>query len=173
MSRYIFREIAKEEIPQMFDMIIERMRWMDEVGIRQWNVTGYTEVYPMEYYEGKRLKGENFALIDTQTGRVVCAGVMKSRDDRGRWKDVIDVENQDDSAVYLHHLVTRLDAKGSGIIFIEFAEKLAKERGKKFFRLDSAVGNMKLEKYYDAQGYYPVGECVDGLYHGVLREKKL
>ena len=172
MSKYIFREIAQDEVPEMFQMILDRMKWMDEVGIRQWNVTKYDVVYPMAYYEGKRQKGENFVLVDTEKKQIVCAGVMKDKDDRGRWADVLKGA-PDEGAVYLHHLVTRLDAKGSGIIFIEFAEKLAKERGKKYFRLDSAVGNEKLRNYYEPQGYFPVGTCVDGLYHGILREKKL
>lgn len=172
MSKYIFREIEKDEVSEMFQMVLDRMKWMDEVGIRQWNVTGYDKVYPMSYYEGKRQKGENFVLIDTEKNQIVCAGVMKDKDDRGRWADVLKGA-PDEGAVYLHHLVTRLDAKGSGIIFIEFAEKLAKERGKKYFRLDSAVGNVNLENYYTKQDYYPVGYCNDGLYHGVLREKKL
>ncbi len=172
MSKYIFREIEKNEIPEMFEMVLARMRWMDEVGIKQWNVTKYDECYPMDYYESKRQKGEAFVLIDTEKNRIVCAGVMKEKDDRGRWADVLKGAH-DEGAVYLHHLVTRLDAKGSGMIFIEFAEKLARERGKKYFRLDSAVGNTKLEKYYTQQGYYPVGKCIDRLYHGVLREKKL
>ena len=172
MSKYIFREIAKDEISEMFQMVLDRMKWMDEVGIKQWNVTKYDECYPMEYYEGKRQKGENFVLIDTEKNQIVCAGVIKDKDDRGRWADVLNGE-PDEGAVYLHHLVTRLDAKGSGIIFIEFAEQLAREKGKKYFRLDSAVGNEKLERYYTVQGYYPVGTCVDRLYSGVLREKKL
>ncbi|MBR5773496.1 MAG: hypothetical protein IKY44_01465 [Clostridia bacterium] len=172
MSKYIFREIEQHEIPEMFEMVLARMRWMDEVGIRQWNVTKYDEVYPMSYYEGKRQKGENFVLVDTEKNQIVCAGVIKDKDDRGRWADVLQGE-PDEGAVYLHHLVTRLDAKGSGIVYIEFAEKLARERGKKFFRLDSAVGNVNLERYYTMQDYYPVGQCVDGLYHGILREKKL
>ncbi|MBR6558969.1 MAG: hypothetical protein IKT70_08160 [Clostridia bacterium] len=47
------------------------------------------------------------------------------------------------------------------------------QNGIKFFRLDSAVGNDKLEKYYSDMGFTPAGVCVDGLYTGVLRQKKL
>ena len=43
---YIFREITKEEIPQMFWLILQRMKWMDEKGIKQWNVTNFDKVYP-------------------------------------------------------------------------------------------------------------------------------
>ena len=40
-------------------------------------------------------------------------------------------------------------------------------------RLDSAIGNKNLENYYASRGYRSAGFCKDGLYEGVLREKKL
>ena len=55
---YIFRKIKKEELPTFFDIILSRMKWMDEVGIKQWNVTRYDEVYPLSYYEEKRQAGQ-------------------------------------------------------------------------------------------------------------------
>ncbi|MBR6558968.1 MAG: hypothetical protein IKT70_08155 [Clostridia bacterium] len=36
---YLFRRIKDSEIQLMFEMILSRMRWMDEVGIEQWNKT--------------------------------------------------------------------------------------------------------------------------------------
>ena len=45
-EKYIFREIEKEEVPQMFSMILQRMEWMDKKGIEQWNVTNYEYIYP-------------------------------------------------------------------------------------------------------------------------------
>lgn len=44
-NTYIFRKIKKEEIPQMFHLVQERIKWMDKNGIRQWNVTNYAEVF--------------------------------------------------------------------------------------------------------------------------------
>ena len=40
-------------------------------------------------------------------------------------------------------------------------------------RLDSAVGNKTLETYYTSRGYVEAGRCKDGLYEGILRQKKL
>ena len=45
-NTYIFRKIKKEEIPQMFHLVQERIKWMDKNGIRQWYVTNYAEVFP-------------------------------------------------------------------------------------------------------------------------------
>jgi hypothetical protein len=40
-------------------------------------------------------------------------------------------------------------------------------------RLDSAVGNKNLERFYASRGYVEAGTCKDGLYEGILRQKKL
>ena len=57
--------------------------------------------------------------------------------------------------------------------FLEKAEEYTASRGKQYLRLDSAVGNKTLEDYYESRGYRTVGTCVDGLYEGILRQKKL
>ena len=45
--------------------------------------------------------------------------------------------------------------------------------GKRYMRLDSAVGNKTLEVYYTSRGYVEAGFCKDGLYEGILRQKEL
>ena len=161
---YIFRQIKKEELPVFFDIILSRMKWMDEVGIKQWNVTKYDEVYPLSYYDEKRQAGQLFVLESKETGEIVCGAVLKEHDER--WED-------DPPAIYLRNFATRLDAKGVGLIFMECAESYAAEIGKEYFRLDSADDNLPLAKYYENLGYVPVGKCVDGMYTGILKQKKL
>jgi hypothetical protein len=163
-KRYIFREIKKEEIPDMFELILERMRWMDEKGIRQWNVTKYDEVYPMGYYEEKRIRGEVFVLVEEITNQIVAAGVLRNEDER--WQEKA-------NAFYLHNFATKIGEAGVGKIYIAHAERYTKEQGKAYLRLDSAIDNEKLTKYYEEQGYLPVGTCIDGMYEGILREKKV
>lgn len=165
---YIFRPVKKEEIPVMFDIIQSRVRWMDEVGIKQWNVTDYAAVYPLEYFEYHRQKGETFALCENN-GEIIACAVMKKEDDR--WEHIPDYK--DKKALYLHNFAVRLDKKGTGKIFLEKAEKYAADNGYECFRLDSADDNKKLEAYYSEKGYIPRGICVDGLYSGILREKIL
>ncbi len=161
---YRFREIRQDEIPVMFDMIAQRIRWMDEQGIHQWNETAYETVYPLSYYEEKRQLGEVFVLEEIATGQVVCAAVLKEEDDR--WPD-------DEDAVFVHNLVTRLDKKGVGRLFLHQAEAYARQKGKPYFRLDSAIDNHPLTRYYEQLGFEAVGTCVDGQYIGTLRQKKL
>ena len=59
---YIFRKAKKEEIPVVFEIIGKRVKWMDKVGIKQWNTTNYAEVYPLSYFEEKRQNDECFLL---------------------------------------------------------------------------------------------------------------
>ena len=166
MSRYTFRRAEKHEVPAVFDLIMARVRWMDDVGIRQWNVTDYAGCYPLSHYEAARQRGDLFVLTD-EAGIAACAVL---RQDDERWPEAMQAA---EPAFYLHHLATRLGAKGAGRIFLQMAEAHAATQGKTRFRLDSADDNAFLADYYTAQGYVPVGTCVDGLYTGILREKAL
>lgn len=161
---YIFRQATKQEIPVIFALIMGRVAWMDVVGIRQWNTTKYDERYPLDYYEQRRQLEELFVLEERATGEIVCVGALFHEDER--WPDP-------DSAFYLHHLASRVDKKGTGSIFLQLAEDYTSSMGKRYMRLDSAVGNKTLEAYYSARGYVEAGFCKDGLYEGILRQKRL
>ena len=163
-DKYIFRQATREEIGEIFALIMRRVAWMDEVGIRQWNVTKYDQRYPVDYYEMRRQKDELFVLEDGETGKLLCVGALLHED--VRWPDAT-------SAYYLHHLASDPEAKGSGSVFLHLAEQYTAGQGKMYMRLDSAIGNKTLEHYYVSRGYTEVGFCKDGLYEGVLRQKKL
>lgn len=163
-NKYTFRKITKAEIPVMLHLILQRMKWMDEKGLKQWNVTKYDEVYPQSYFEERRQEGQVFVLEDKGTNEVVCAAVLKEHD--ARWET-------DEPSLYLRNFASKIGAKGVGLVFMKYAEEHAKKIGKQYFRLDSPEGNETLAKYYEKQGYSTVGECEDGLYKGILRQKLL
>lgn len=199
----------------MFRLIMGRVAWMDEVGIRQWNITKYDECYPPEYYAEHAAAGRIFCLEDAEfavgragrtgdadcagnanradgadcaDGRIVAVGLLLEEDER--WPDSSSADAPDSDgmpgkdetgrgvpaadAYYLHHFATAVGApKGVGGTFLEELERYAAEQGKAWFRLDSADDNETLEAYYTSRGYEPAGTCVDGLYTGILRQKKL
>lgn len=161
-SQYIFRQAKSWEIQAVFDLIMERVAWMDRVGIHQWNDTKYDERYPLSYYEQKAKNGELFVLEDG--GEFLCVGALFRED--ARWPESA-------KALYLHHFAASVDRKGIGSLFLQEAEKYAKGQGMEYMRLDSAIGNQNLEKYYTSRGYTECGRCEDGLYKGILRQKKL
>ena len=165
----------------MFRLIMGRVAWMDEVGIRQWNVTKYDECYPESYYREHAAAGRIFCLEDeagSVEGRIVAVGLLLEEDER--WPDGMPGTDETGrkvhaaDAYYLHHFATAVGApKGVGGTFLEELERYAAEQGKTWFRLDSADDNETLERYYTSRGYAPAGTCVDGLYTGILRQKKL
>lgn len=163
-EKYLFRQATEDDIVEVFALIMRRVAWMDRVGIQQWNVTKYDECYPLSYYEQRRQQQELFVLEDTSTGRIVSVGALFHED--ARWPDTA-------SAFYLHHLAAELDAKGTGSVFLQKAEKYTAALGKQYLRLDSAVDNPVLEDYYTSRGYREAGRCTDGLYEGILRQKQL
>lgn len=48
---YILQKAAKSELEEIYGLYQARIHWMDEHGVRQWNVTGYLEMYPVSYFE--------------------------------------------------------------------------------------------------------------------------
>ena len=163
MGSYLFRRLGPTDAPQVFGLIVKRIEWMDQKGISQWNDTGYLEAYPLSYYESEAREGRLYGLC-ADDGRIVCAAVLLDNDER--WDD-------NAPAVYLHNFVSMVEAGGAGTVFLEMAEADARQKGKIYFRLDSADDNTALAAYYTAHGFVPAGTCADGPYKGILRQKKL
>lgn len=161
---FLFRPAEANEVQAVFDLIMRRVAWMDTVGIHQWNTTKYDERYPLSYYEEKRQAEELFLLENTETGEILAVGALFHEDER--WPEQA-------NARYLHHLASEVGKKGAGSIFLSEAERYAAKTGAEYLRLDSAVGNIVLEQYYTSRGYVEAGRCEDGLYYGILRQKKL
>lgn len=132
---------------------------MDEVGIRQWNVYAYWEVFPRTYYAEAIARGELDVL---RRGDALAAAVVLPRED-SFWSDDI-------PAYYIHNLVTDRSFPGAGRILLEHCMTLARRDGKKVLRLDCARDNDALNAYYDCFGFRPVGTVTDGPYEGTLRE---
>ena len=163
-KEYIFRKASADEVQEVFSMVLGRMAWMDSRGIRQWNVTGYVERFPLEYYQ-QRQKEDSLYVLTTADGRIVCVGVLIEED--FRWG------SDKAPALYLHNFASDSSEKGCGSVYLEEAEKLAFSMGKDYMRLDCARDNSFLNGYYSLRGYEMAGECVHGLYEGYLRQKPL
>ena len=128
MKERKFIKLPPEKAPQMFDLVLERMKWMDEKGIEQWNVMGYDEVYPLSYYEQKCSEGRAFAL-ENKDGAILCAAVLLEHDSR---------LSDDAPAIYVHNLVSKVGAGDVGAEFLRRAGEYALSINKKYLRLDSS-----------------------------------
>ena len=162
---YELRHARKEELPAIFDLYAARVRWMDEVGIRQWNVTDYLRAYPIEYYADMQ-EQELLYVLEGEVGAISGAVVLLPQDER--WD-----EYAQKRAWYVHNLVSAVGVCGVGSVILRQAEELAKAGGMQAMRLDCAEDNARLNGWYEAQGYLPCGACTDGPYRGILREKAL
>ena len=159
----MFRSAKVEEVRSVYSLVVKHVHWMDDVGIRQWNVTNYLEAYPLEYYEEQQAAGRLYVLANRE---IVGAVVLLEADER--WND-----RADDSAYYVHNLATDPDVKGAGREILKAIEQLAVEQEKRYIRLDCATDNTFLNSYYSSMGYQFAGTCEEGLYKGNRREKEI
>ena len=166
MNKYIFQKAQIEEIEDIFRLYIERIHWMDIKRIRQWNVTGYLESYPIDYYREQCSLGNLYVLKNTEDNSLAGAVVLYQHDER--WSD-----RDESPAYYIHNLVTHPNIKGVGRLLIAATERLGIEHRKRFVRLDCSVDNSFLNDYYASKGYCEAGVCEEDLYRGIRREKEL
>ena len=147
----------------MFDLIVQRIRWMDENDIHQWNDTKYDVAYPLEHYEEACTNGAAYGLFAGDV--LACAALLLEEDEFWPEDDV--------NALYVHAFASKGDYPGVGAAFLRKAEDYARALGEDYLRLDSQKDNEKLARYYQSQGFVAMGDCEDGLYIGTLRQKKL
>ena len=160
---YIFKEASYEHLEAIYDLINMRINWMNEVGIKQWNVTDYWGRYPEEYYQHLIDIHELYILLEDD--KLLAMAALFTSDIR--WP------NNDIDAFYVHHLATNPGDKGIGRVMLKEIENYAKTIKKVAIRLDCATNNPTLNTYYESQGYIYKGTCKDRLYEGNRREKLL
>lgn len=162
--KHTFRLAEPSDIDAVFQLYKKRIQWMDEKGIRQWNVTGYLDAYPIDYYRTQQSLGKLYVLEENST--IIGAVVLLQEDDR--WREESNVP-----AFYIHNLVADTEARGGGKEILLEVERIARQRGKRFIRLDCARDNGFLNTYYSSLGYVLAGTCQEGTYIGNRREKAL
>ena len=138
---------------------------MDRKGINQWNKNHYRERYPDSYYVQTAEKGQLYVLADKESGRIMAGAVLLTDD--YRWGE------SDDTAYYVHNLVSDIDVKEAGKEIVCQIENHARNLGMRYVRLDCIVGNQRLNTWYENLGYEYVRTITDGEYQGNLREKEL
>lgn len=159
---YQLQKARPQDVPVIFEMILERDQWMKEKGITQWQDTHYLDVFPLSYYQQEQEKGNLFVLTDNKHNMIASAVV---NDYDSNWHD-------DKLALYIHCFVSRLNSQG-GSYFLKYIEDYARQLGKHYIRLDSMTSNQLLAQYYQKHGFIAVGECEEGLYQGTLRQKAI
>lgn len=161
----VFQRASECDVPHIYALIRTRIVWMDERGLEGWNKTGYLNRYPESYFFKKCRAGELYVLRGTENA---LHGAVTLLTEDKRWDGLPPAH-----AIYLHNLVSAPDAHGAGRTILHDVEILARETGKEALRLDCICNNKALNYFYECAGYLACGECADGSYHGILREKRL
>ena len=164
--RYSFIKAHEEDVQDVYGLIATRVKWMDDNNIIQWNTTDYLNVYPLTYYQQHQREGRLFKMVNSDTGRLL--GVMVLVDVDTRWPGYEAMDS-----FFVHNFATVPGENGIGSLMLKEAENYAIINGKSYLRLDCPSHSQILNAYYEAKGYIHVGSCVDGLYRGKLREKRL
>lgn len=163
---YLFRRATETDIIPVFQLYKNRVQWMEEKGLHQWNKTDYLNVYPINYYQKQSMYGNLYVLENKLSAKIAGAVVLLHTDER--WN-----HHSSENAYYIHNLVTDIYEHNIGKKILLEIEHLAIMDGKSFVRLDCAENNAFLNDYYASMGYLAVDRCHDGLYVGITREKKL
>jgi len=159
-----FGPAVPEDAEEIFGLIRQRLAWMEERGIRQWQADTYWEIFPPSHYYDAIAQGRLMVLRVSEGGPILSAGVLASEDHL--WPD-------GGKAFYLHNFVTALSAPGAGSLFLRHCEDYARSCGKDALRLDCDAANQPLNDYYARQGYEPRGTLMNGDDLGRRWEKRL
>lgn len=68
---YQFRAAEPEDVDDIIGIIQERIDWMDEKNLYQWNRTNYMQRYPREYFLGRIASHEFYLAVDPEGKRSV------------------------------------------------------------------------------------------------------
>lgn len=146
-----------------YELIRERMDWMERNQIHQWVKGEYDKAYPESYFADKAAAHQLVGIeLD---GRLIATAVILDKD--SRWGETTD------KAIYIHCLAGSTSFPGAGRCLIERIEGYAKKQGYQYARLDSIRTSKRLFGYYASLGYIKVGEGEEPYYRFNLYQKEL
>ena len=148
---------------QAYELIQERMDWMEQNHIHQWVRGEYDKAYPESYF---LVKAEAHQIVGLEEdGELLASAVILNEDPR--WG------KRGDKALYIHCLAGNPAVHGAGRLLLKRIEEYAKENGYQYTRLDSMRTSSKLYAYYTNLGYAKVGEGAEPYYQFNLYQKEL
>ena len=162
----IFGMATETDVNDFVSLIDKRIEWMEQNGIKQWNLFGYKQRYFFAYFKREADLGHMYVLKDNDS-RIIAGAVLLESDPRWQQND------PQKPSLYVHNFASLLCVKGAGKELLRRIEFLALQKKKVCVRLDVIISNDKLNSCYNDMGYYLIGTIVEGEYHGNLREKTL
>lgn len=125
-------------------------KWLEETGrnpSKWWQSKNLHREFLLQY-----AKPQEFyvALVDRRPAAAAIFQLSQSAQD---WQSVDG--NKPQEALYIHWLCVHRDFRGKNMskVMVDFAEKLAKEKGVELLRADTSADQMKLRKIYEDLGF--------------------
>lgn len=162
-EKYTLRLASKKDIYDVINLIKERIDWMDEKGIKQWNKTNYLSSYPMSYFEDLVDDDLLYVLVDPNN---IVVGAMALLEYDPRWPGYND-------ALFVHNLVSKKGIPNLGKVMINKAIMVATSMHKKYLRLDASSDNQRLNHYYQEIGFEYIDSFDEGDYSGNLLARRI
>ena len=165
MEEWQFMQALPQDLNAILGLIRQRIAWMDQKGLEQWNKTDYFSAFPPDYFAQAIREGHIYVLCTKEPRRVI--GLISLKEEDSYWP----TDNK--NCCYMHNLATNAAFPGAGRALLGHCEEQARRWGKEYLRLDCQRDNNKLNQYYENLGFMPVGTVEDAPYYGIRREKKL
>lgn len=162
MNEVTFEKAKENEIKDILLILNDRCTWLEKNNIKQWNKDYYLKKYNYDYFLGQ-INSENDLYIAKINNIVIGVFLLKYKD--------IDYWNDTEDAIYIHHLATKINRQGLGKIILKYIEEIALEKKLKYIRLDCVSDNLKLNKYYQENGFKLKKNGIDYNYYYNLYEK--
>ena len=160
-QKCVFRAARVGEGKLAFELISQRVTWMEQRGISQWPREHYLQVFNQDYFEAAAKQGQLWFL--EQDGCPAACAVLLEEDERWGYDK--------QPSWYVHNLASLSTCPGAGALFLTLTEREAARRGKRYVRLDCLTGARKLNAYYRQKGYRFAGYWKQPQYRGNLRQK--
>jgi ribosomal protein S18 acetylase RimI-like enzyme len=147
----LIRPAEEPDLPALFELIDQANTY--SLGMSpepQWGLVDFARDQLRQLVRD----GHCFVACDAE-GRIV-ASVSVDDEDTYAW----DERGTDGEAVYFHKLMRspELAPKGTAVALLEYIERLARERGKRYIRADVKANQVRLLAYYLALGFINVGD---------------
>jgi GNAT superfamily N-acetyltransferase len=146
------REARSDDLATVVEILTEASEWQRNRGL----VNPWPLPIPEAPYRDAVARGELFVGEDP-AGRVIAAMILQW-DDRPIWGE------RPPDAGYVHKLAVRRDYAGrdAGGEMLEWAAARARERSRRWLRLDTLANRPRLHRYYKEHGFHRVGETRRG-----------
>lgn len=151
---------------RIFELLREAAVWLRDRGVDYWQNWHAPPPLHVAWVEDGVTAGQ-FRMVERDERSIACFRLQDS--------DELFWGTHDEPSVYVHSLTVERALAGQGIGSLVLARigEQASGGGARFMRLDCGVSADGLRRYYESQGFSPVGQTVVDGESLVLYEKSL